>query len=840
MNKRLLLLPYYNRSDKQWSLFVVANPGGIKVSDGGFERKYKTYLMHISSSRQKNTPEFKRMSSIICHWLNWVYYHEANDLYQTQTFNPRLFCDLDHLQYADDGFDSGAYMIQFIKTLMGVPSTEFSNHQDVYSNIKRYISSNDMVDMCYAIRIELFSLITKLRKIFLQKLQEPDEISYFLSENINNDHCGFNDEDDSETCSLNKNIYEDTTTSTPHESKNDSSYKTDSIMPPCNDECQEDFYYDDECSHISDSSEVSNIFVEDYDEDKDEREDEDFQMNDDMSCTNDSINMEHFNRNLNLNLTEASTVLMTGYQIQYKSIALSDKGFTRSATINNIIDMGEYIGCKLMLDNDDQLDINRHLIRITKFRVPSDGSFIHNTNQKWMHLNEFTIIPNVMENDNDSNYNQNGRRIRTFLGQTNDEIVNLNRGQSCGRKSSNNKLQPLTMTWDGIGASQRRTATKEINELYYQCINYGDAQTFYDSKIIKSGSIVQYRERKKKLKRKLKKFNDDGRLTLDIKSTVTYFRPNPESRLTNRDLLVKEKMFEFEFINKSLNIVTCPACLENIMVKIYSEKDRTKCEHQDWLCGKCTDSDYIKRDRLHYINTNRHPVWYERDTDGNILTDDNGNWIVRFDIPLVLSELTMAEKILIRRYQPYIPSHHIRNGMYGIRGHCVTFMQDISDVCNILPRQKESVVTFVRWLSNKKDARPFPKQMRVRKKQVLDALRWLKIHHSGYHDIIINESNLDWMGDNDCANIAEQSEHNIQVESKSNEQNEEEFVTIAHTVDDDDEEFLNSTMADNEKKSTLNDTNANIMNDLHLTKEQKGELGDCLEFPPVNVDDPIS
>ena len=178
--------------------------------------------------------------------------------------------------------------------------------------------------------------------------------------------------------------------------------------------------------------------------------------------------------------------------------------------------------------------------------------------------------------------------------------------------------------------------------------------------------------------------------------------------------------------------------------------------------------------------------------------------------------------------------------MYGIKGHCVTFMQDISDVCNILPRQKESVVTFVRWLSNKKDARPFPKQMRVRKKQVLDALRWLKIHHSGYHDIIINESNLDWMGDNDCANIAEQSEHNIQVESKSNEQNEEEFVTIAHTVDDDDEEFLNSTMADNEKKSTLNNTNANIMNDLHLTKEQKGELGDCLEFPPVNVDDPIS
>ena len=383
------------------------------------------------------------------------------------------------------------------------------------------------------------------------------------------------------------------------------------------------------------------------------------------------------------------------------------------------------------------------------------------------------------------------------------------------------------------------TVTKEINKLYYQFINYGDAKSFYDSKIIKSKNMESYKERRKKLNRKLNKFQGEGRLKLDIKSTVTYFRPNAESRLMERDLLVKEKMFEFEHINKSINIVTCPACSENIMLKIVSEKENKKCEDRDWLCRKCTNSDDIKRDRLHYINTNRQPVWYERDADGNILTDDNGNRIVHFDIPLVLSELTMAEKILIRRYQPYIPSHHIRNGVYGIKGHCVTFMQDISDVCNVLPRQKESVVTFVRWLSNKKVGRPFPKQMKVRKKQVLDALRWLKIYHSGYHDIIINESNLDWIGDDDCANIAEQSGHNIQVEN-SKEQNEEEFVTIAHTVDENDEDFLNSTMADNEKKYTLNNINATIMNDLHLTKEQKGELGDCLEFPPVNVDDPIS
>ena len=38
--------------------------------------------------------------------------------------------------------------------------------------------------------------------------------------------------------------------------------------------------------------------------------------------------------------------------------------------------------------------------------------------------------------------------------------------------------------------------------------------------------------------------------------------------------------------------------------------------------------------------------------------------------------------------------------------------------------------------------------LKVSKQKVIDALHWLKIHHSEYRNITINESKLGWM--NDC------------------------------------------------------------------------------------------
>ena len=44
--------------------------------------------------------------------------------------------------------------------------------------------------------------------------------------------------------------------------------------------------------------------------------------------------------------------------------------------------------------------------------------------------------------------------------------------------------------------------------------------------------------------------------------------------------------------------------------------------------------------------------------------------------------------------------------------------------------------------------------LKVKKKNVIDALLWLKKHNPFYKNITINESNLDWMKGKEVANIA--------------------------------------------------------------------------------------
>ena len=105
----------------------------------------------------------------------------------------------------------------------------------------------------------------------------------------------------------------------------------------------------------------------------------------------------------------------------------------------------------------------------------------------------------------------------------------------------------------------------------------------------------------------------------------------------------------------------------------------------------------------------------------------------------------MYEKLLIRRCANYVPSVHLRNGIFGITGHCVTFPQDITDMCDELPQRKETLLTFVRNIGNKDTDNVFPTFLRVNRHNVVNALKWLQKHNPFYRNIRINEGNLDWM-----------------------------------------------------------------------------------------------
>jgi hypothetical protein len=97
---------------------------------------------------------------------------------------------------------------------------------------------------------------------------------------------------------------------------------------------------------------------------------------------------------------------------------------------------------------------------------------------------------------------------------------------------------------------------------------------------------------------------------------------------------------------------------------------------------------------------------------------------------------------------------HLSNGTFALKGHCVTFPQDITSMCNELPLQKESMVVFIRYIGNKDTSAVYPKSLGVSRRNVLDALLWLKEHNPIYANVSIKEENQDWMQGEEEVSIA--------------------------------------------------------------------------------------
>ncbi len=76
--------------------------------------------------------------------------------------------------------------------------------------------------------------------------------------------------------------------------------------------------------------------------------------------------------------------------------------------------------------------------------------------------------------------------------------------------------------------------------------------------------------------------------------------------------------------------------------------------------------------------------------------------------------------------------------------------------CDELPHRKEQVLVFIHYIGNKDTSAVYPKSMRVNRRNVINALLWLKKHNPHYSNVTINESNLDWMKDKDEANIGQE------------------------------------------------------------------------------------
>ncbi len=214
---------------------------------------------------------------------------------------------------------------------------------------------------------------------------------------------------------------------------------------------------------------------------------------------------------------------------------------------------------------------------------------------------------------------------------------------------------------------------------------------------------------------------------------------------SQREILVKEQILAHKFRTNNLNIVKCNVCREcQIQNNVLPDQESYTCKK----CCKRKDDDYN-------LNNNLHPVRFKVNEDGSHKLDEAGKKSTLWDTTRVEDTYSCqtAPHSKMRNFCTLCSSS---NGTFALKGHCVTFPQYITQMCDELPHRKEQVLVFIRYIGNKDTSAVYPKSMRVNQQNIINALLWLKKYNPHYSNVTINESNLDWMTDKDEANIGQE------------------------------------------------------------------------------------
>ena len=168
-------------------------------------------------------------------------------------------------------------------------------------------------------------------------------------------------------------------------------------------------------------------------------------------------------------------------------------------------------------------------------------------------------------------------------------------------------------------------------------------------------------------------------------------------------------------------------------------------------------------------------------------------------------------------------------------------------MCDELPNRKETVLVFIRYIGNKDTSAVYPKSMRVNRRNIIEALLWLKKHNPHYKNVTINESNLDWMKGKEEANIGQEgtilsTKDTLRYKVLSTE---EEMVSNAHGRMDfggrpDNECDLEiGAMHPNVSNPLPNAHNTEIIESFIDIAKQTGQSSKVMDFPPIDHDNPI-
>jgi len=445
--------------------------------------------------------------------------------------------------------------------------------------------------------------------------------------------------------------------------------------------------------------------------------------------------------------------------------------------------------------------------------------------------------------------NKRGQRERTSEGLTKNMKWVKDRTSKRLRFQLNKDANYIRFTWVEFMSKDYFKVIDAINDCYKKMLEIGKCTEVFrpagggQPDILMAKSKKEFMREKENISRRYNRYVTTGAPRLSISIDVEIV-PDPRKYAnskqpmpTEREILVKEQILEHEFTTNNLNIVKCNVCLECHIQK------NVLPDHESYICKKC----HKRKDPDYFLKNNLHPVWFEVNEDGSNKLDSSGKKIPNFSIPHELKRLTVAERLLIRRCATFVPSVHLSNGNFALKGHCVTFPQDITHMCDELPNRKETVLVFIRYIGNKDTSAVYPKSMRVNRRNVIEALLWLKKHNPHYRNVTINESNLDWMKDKDEANIGQEGEI---LSTKDTQRykvlsTEEEMVANAHgRMDlsgcaDNECDIEIGAMHPNVGNTLPNSANVELIQSFIDIAKKTGQSSKVMDFPPIDHDNPI-
>ena len=186
-----------------------------------------------------------------------------------------------------------------------------------------------------------------------------------------------------------------------------------------------------------------------------------------------------------------------------------------------------------------------------------------------------------------------------------------------------------------------------------------------------------------------------------------------------------ESVLEFEKLCKGVSHSRCIFCRRvGIMLNVSSSG----------MCQFCSKKK-VSSDYTPYSL----PVWF----------DESGQ--VHYELPDELTGLRIGEQLMIQKLSLYVPIQYLRFGQLCCTGHVCAFPQDVQMLCIVLPRLPEQItrIRVIKRFSLAGDKEIGTKCFVIRREKVLSALRWLKRYNREYQDIVIDESNLDWLAGSD-------------------------------------------------------------------------------------------